>query len=644
MCGLAGFSIGARAQSDKVSILEKMLYRIKARGPDDQGVWFDDEMALGHRRLSIVDLSEAGHQPMLSRCGRYVIAFNGEIYNHRAIRKALDGSREVIWSGHSDTEVMLEAILQWGLDRALEEFNGMFAFALWDRENSILTLARDRLGEKPLYYSNTDHGVLFGSELTALEVFPGFDREIDRNALGQYFRSRYFPAPLTIYKAVSKLKPAHYIQWHSERGVFHEKCYWDLALVASKGQSSLNFGSESEILDELELLLLDSVELRMEADVPLGAFLSGGVDSSLVVALMQSKASQAVRTFSMGFDVPGYNEAEHAKAVANYLGTRHTEQYVSGRDALAVVPDMGRIYDEPFADSSQIPTFLVNRMAREHVSVCLSGDGGDELFGGYERYEVVPAIWSKVSKVPMRKFVAALLERAPLSFLNFIAQAASPLSRKYMRSELTGERLQSLVPWLQSDNAYDFYRQSMAAWKVSGELVIGEDESYKLMDNVAPSFDDFRHRMMFHDMATYLPGDILTKVDRASMSVSLEGRIPLLDHRLAEFSWQLPSEFKYRNGVGKWPLRQILYRHVPQHMIDRPKKGFGVPLAEWLRSDLREWAEALLDVQALQDQGLLDVNKVRLLWDYHIRERGDFSVQLWPILMLQAWLWERDYS
>lgn len=642
MCGLAGFAGDIGNQEVSHRVLEGMLKPIYARGPDDKGLWAEEGVALGHRRLSILDLSPAGHQPMVSACGRYVIAFNGEIYNHQQIRKALETERPWQWRGHSDTEVMLAAISSWGVDRALEQFNGMFAFALWDRQACVLTLARDRFGEKPLYYSASAASISFGSELTCLEAYPGFDRTIDREALHEYFRFKYFPAPLTIYKAARKLLPAHYLQWAPGRGVVETRCYWSVEQKAIAGQASPLVLPDNDAIDRLDGLLRDAVALRMEADVPLGAFLSGGIDSSLVVALMQSQSSRPVRTFSIGFDMPGYNEAEHAKEVAKHLGTAHTEQYVTGAEALSIVPGLGHMFDEPFADSSQIPTYLVSKIAREHVTVCLSGDGGDEVFGGYSRYQMMPGMWQKLSKVPGRGLVGGVVGALPDPILEFLAKSLGILVNRYLRRPMSAARLKEFLPWLSARDQYSLYRLSMMAWKQPKALVRDADDRYLGADKLSAQFGDFLHVMMLHDMRNYLPGDILTKVDRASMAVSLEGRIPLLDHRITEFSWQLPVHMKLRNGEGKWLLRQVLYKYVPKSLLDRPKMGFGVPLGHWLRSDLKEWADTMLNPHTIRSQSLLDADEVSRQWQAHCQGDGDYSDSLWPVLMLQAWLSERS--
>lgn len=643
MCGIAGFygSNNGFSVQENESILSGMIARISHRGPDDAGVWNEEGIFLGHRRLSILDLSPSGHQPMSSHCGRYVVVFNGEIYNYKQLRDELNTEDDFSWKGHSDTEVMLAAIVSWGIEGALTRFNGMFAFALWDRQEKVLTLARDRFGEKPLFYSENSEAIIFGSELTTLEAFPGFDRTIDRDSLCLYFRFRYIPAPHAVYKAAKKLKPACFMQWAPGQGVVTQKCYWNMQEIAGIGQQAGATYTDAQAIDHLDGLLRDAVALRMEADVPLGAFLSGGIDSSMVVALMQSQASRPVKTFSIGFDVPGYNEAVHAKAIAQYLGTDHTEQYVSGTEALSVVPKLGSMFDEPFADSSQIPTFLVSQIAKRNVTVCLSGDGGDEMFGGYSRYQLTPKMWAKLSRIPARKLIGSAVERLPLPILELMAQCLGLVVNRYLRRPMTAIKLKELLPWLSARDQYELYRLSMMAWKKPVDLVYGSSDAYAGIDNVSSPFKDFLHVMMYHDMMTYLPGDILTKVDRASMAVSLEGRIPLLDHRISEFSWQLPAHMKMRNGEGKWLLKQVLYKYVPKALLERPKMGFGVPLGHWLKNDLRDWADALLDPQVIRSQGLLSEAVISSQWKAHCRGDGDFSDSLWPVLMLQAWMRER---
>ncbi|MDE2420946.1 MAG: asparagine synthase (glutamine-hydrolyzing) [Gammaproteobacteria bacterium] len=635
MCGFAGFYDERPETNPFNSILGNMLQAITHRGPNDEGIWAEQGIYLGHRRLSILDLSAAGHQPMLSASQQYVIAFNGEIYNFQQIRQQLERNHAITWRGHSDTEVMLAAIETWGLDQALSQFNGMFAFALWDRKSKTLTLARDRLGEKPLYYSHNQNRIIFGSELTTLEQFPDLNKEIDREALGEYFKYSYIPAPYSIYKDVKKLKPAHYLVWSPRRGVIQERCYWDIQSIAAKSQKQIKPLSDQEAIEQLDVLLKDSVSLRMEADVPLGSFLSGGIDSSVVSAVMQSQSTIPVRTFSIGFDIPGYNEAVHAAAVAKHLGTNHTEHYVTGSDALAVVPKLGTLYDEPFADSSQIPMYLVSQMAKQHVTVCLSGDGGDELFGGYSRYFMSTQILKKLKRLPMRRSIQFFLEKTPFYILDYLAKIASSLTKL----PLTASKLKTFAPLLSAHNQYELYCLLMMCWRNPQSVVLECTNLYQHDFNF--DLKDFIHVMMMHDSLTYLPGDILTKVDRATMAVSLEGRIPLLDHRVAEFAWCLPLSQKVRDDQGKWLLRQVLYQYVPQSLIDRPKMGFGIPLAEWLRTDLADWAGVMLNPDKLKRQGLLNYRVVDQIWQSHLHARADYSSQLWSVIMLQAWLAER---
>lgn len=635
MCGFSGFFDQHLSVDQSQSILGNMLHAILHRGPDDEGIWYERGIYLGHRRLSILDLSAAGHQPMQSVSGRYVIAFNGEIYNFQQLRKMLEARQSMVWRGHSDTEVMLAAIEAWGIEKALREFNGMFAFALWDRTTQTLTLARDRFGEKPLYYSQTSERIIFGSELTALEQFPELNKEIDREALGEFFKYNYIPAPWSIYKAVRKLKPAHYLVWSPSKGIIAEQCYWDLQTIAEQAQKQVVSLSDQDAITQLDRLLKESVAIRMESDVPLGAFLSGGIDSSVVSAIMQSQSSVPIRTFSIGFDIEGYNEAEHAAAVAKHLGTSHTEQYVTGRDAMSIVPRLGALYDEPFADSSQIPTYLVSQIAKQHVTVCLSGDGGDELFGGYSRYFLSPQILSKLKKLPLRKQIQFLLERMPFYLLDIFATVASKLTGL----SLTASKLKAFAPILSAHNQYQLYCLMMMCWRNPQTVVLGCNNAYQ--HDYQFDLKDFTHVMMLHDSLTYMPGDILTKVDRAAMAVSLEGRIPLLDHRVAEFAWSLPLTQKVRGDTGKWLLRQVLYQYVPQSLIDRPKMGFGVPLKDWLRTDLKEWATTLLDPQRLRQQGLVDERVIQQIWQQHLQGKADYSSQLWSVIMLQAWLAER---
>jgi len=639
LCGITGFW-GKCAQANQVA--RAMASRIAHRGPDSSGEWLDEEagIALAHRRLAIIDLSEAGHQPMLSRDGRYVLTYNGEIYNHQDIRaeiEAADGPQN--WRGHSDTETLLAAISRFGLQGALERCNGMFAFALWDRQLRLLHLARDRMGEKPLYYGHQKLSFLFGSELKALTAHPDWQGVVDRNALTLFLRHNAVPAPYSIYQNLKKLPAAHYVTISAGGAeVSDPVCYWSLEAAVARGQAALLQGSPEALTDQLEALLKDAIGLRMAADVPLGAFLSGGIDSSTVVALMQAQSSRPVRTFSIGFDEAGYNEAQHAKVVAAHLGTEHTELYVRPDDALALISRLPEIWDEPFADSSQLPTLLVSQMARQHVTVSLSGDGGDELFCGYGRYAVGQRIWGKLSMVPrpLRAAAGAALSHMPVQAL----QKVNDLLPKRLRQPASGDRLLKLAKVLGYPDGAGFYRSLVSHHNDPASVVIDGGEPPTVLTDRAlwPEVSDFREQMMYLDAKTYLPDDILTKVDRASMAVSLEARVPLLDHRVVEFAYALPLAMKLREGQSKWLLRQVLYRHVPRQIIDRPKMGFGVPIEHWLRGQLRDWGEALLSEKRLHDDGYFDPAPIRRMWEEHQSGKRRWHYYLWDVLMFQAWL------
>jgi asparagine synthase (glutamine-hydrolysing) len=638
MCGITGFwSLG----TPEAIIAERMACKIESRGPDDAGVWVDEAagLALAHRRLSILDLSPAGHQPMRSPCGRYVLVYNGEIYNHLDLRLELEGEAGVInWRGHSDTETLLAALRHWGIEAALGRLNGMFAFAFWDSAERILYIARDRMGEKPLYYGRSGNTLLFGSELKALAAHPDWKGEVDRDALALYMRHNNVPAPWSIYKGIAKLPPAHYVAvTDSGRVVGKPVCYWSLAQVAERGVSSVS-GSPEELCDELDVLLRDAVRRRMAADVPLGAFLSGGYDSTVVAALMQAQSERPVKTFTIGFDEEGYDEARHAKAVAEHLGTDHTELYVTPEEAMAVIPRIPAIYDEPFSDSSQIPTFLVSQLARGHVKVSLSGDGGDELFYGYHRYFTGERIWRKLKPLPLplRRFAAQIALHAPGRAL----EAAMTVLPKKFRINHVADRLPKIAGLLAHPDGLALYHQLVSHWSQPDKLVPGATEPNTILgrQDELPSLPGLREQMMYLDMMTYLPDDILTKVDRASMAVSLEARVPLLDHRVVEFAWQVPTEYKSRDGYGKWLLRQLLYRYVPRELMDRPKMGFGVPIEHWLRGPLREWAEELLDENRLRQEGYFDPLPIRRMWDEHVSGKRRWHYYLWDVLMFQAWL------
>jgi asparagine synthase (glutamine-hydrolysing) len=642
MCGFTGFLqrsaiVSAEAMPDTVT---RMADAIRYRGPDDSGAWTDAAagIALGHRRLSIIDLSPEGHQPMVSSSGRYVIAFNGEIYNFERLRLELDGFR---WRGHSDTEVMLAAFERWGVAGALERFNGMFSFALWDTIGRVLHLARDRMGEKPLYYGWIGDTFLFGSELKAMRAHPRWRAEIDRNALSSYLRHNYVPAPYSIYQGIAKLPAAHYMTVSADRREPQPEPYWSLRHAAEAGAGAPLAMGDREAVDELDALLRDAVRIRTVADVPVGVFLSGGIDSSTVVALMQAQSERPVKSFSIGFDEEAYNEARHAKAVAAHLGTDHTELYVTPDQAMAVIPTLPHIYDEPFADSSQIPTILVSQLARRDVTVTLSGDGGDELFCGYVRYFWGRRIWNKIGRVPsgLRSLAGrALTTLSPQSW-NTLMGGVNRLVPSRL-GEVTGDRVHKLAEVLSVPSADVLYHGLISHWPQPDSIVRGAREPATAITDPSQwaALDDFTSRMMYLDAVTYLPDDILVKVDRASMSVSLEARVPLLDHRVVEYAWRVPLSMKIRDDQGKWLLRQVLYRYVPRELVERPKMGFGVPIDSWLRGPLRGWAEDLLSERRLREGGHFDPAPIREKWAEHLSGVRNWQYWLWDVLMFQAWL------
>jgi len=645
MCGLTGYLVPPGDGEDAMlARVGAMAGAISHRGPDSRGHWADPAagIALGHLRLAIVDLTDAGAQPMVSSSGRYVLVYNGEIYNHEDIRADLAAAGHAPdWRGHSDTEVLLAGIEAWGLESTLNRAIGMFAVALWDRETRRLTLARDRMGEKPLYYGWQGQGraraFLFGSELKALVAHPAFEGEVERNVLPELLRHGHVGEDRSIYHGIAKVRPGEIVEVSLDAPEPANWPYWSGAEVATRDRAA--FASPEAAVDALEVLLLDAVGRQMMSDVPLGAFLSGGIDSSTVVALMQRLSDRPVHTFSIGFHEERYNEAEHARAVAAHLGTRHTDLYVDEATLLGVVPKLATMYDEPQADSSQIPTYLVAKLAREHVTVALSGDGGDELFAGYDRYRQGADLMRGLGRLPqpLRQAMAGAVRAVPTGVWDAVLD---PLRPTRQGKEHNGQRLHRLADYLRSRDTDDLHRKLVSRWRFPEAAVPGALPPSTLLDDLAPArgaLGDLE-RMMQLDMLTYMPDDILAKVDRATMAVSLESRAPFLDHRVVEFAWGLPAELKHRDGLSKWVLRQVLYRHVPASLIDRPKMGFEVPIGLWLRGPLRDWAGDLLSRDRLKREGWFDADVITRHWEAHLAGKANWGMQLWPVVVFQSWL------
>jgi asparagine synthase (glutamine-hydrolysing) len=646
MCGIAGFWTSRTLTEAPERVLRNMTAAIAYRGPDGDGFFWDDSsgVGLGHRRLAVVDLSEDGRQPMFSGSGRFVVAFNGEIYNFERLRAVLSPLGHT-FRGHSDTEVMLAAFEEWGVARAVEKFVGMFAFAVWDRAEGALIFARDRFGKKPLYIHVGDHLVGFASELKALYCLPAFKPRIDRQSLTLYLRHNYVPSPRSIYENVIKLLPGCLATVRFELGKpsIEYSTFWDARAIRDSARAAPLAGSEGEILDRLDELLRDAVAIRMIADVPLGAFLSGGIDSSLVVALMQAQSTRPVKTFCVGFAESEYNEAPFASAVARHLGTDHSETMLTPRDALDRVPLLASIFDEPFSDSSQVPTLLVSEVARREVTVALSGDGGDEIFCGYNRYSLGRDMWRRFQRLPfaLRRNLAAAIKNVSPRVWDVAFRPLRGILPAVLRVSTPGDRMHKFASVLEIESPSAFYQRLVSHWTNPTSVVRGGSEP---SPRAFPSHLDLRsftEEMMLVDVLTYLPDDILTKVDRASMSVSLETRAPLLDHRLFEFASHLPMHYKLRAGTTKWALRQILYRYVPSELVERPKTGFGIPIDSWLRGPLRSWAENLLSENRLNDDGFFESAPIRKLWLEHLSGRHSWHYSLWNILIFQSWLDEQ---
>lgn len=643
MCGICGFieTSGYQTEESRIDSINQMVNCLIHRGPDDGGHWIDQQVgiALGHRRLSILDLSPHGHQPMVSNSERYVIVFNGEIYNFLNLRKELEW-RNAVFRGNSDTEVVLAAFDMWGIPEGTKRLTGMFAMAVWDQKEQQLHLIRDRLGEKPLYYGWNENTFLFASELKALVAYPGFKGVINRDAAALFFRHNYVPTPYSIYKDIFKLPPGTILTLHPAnlRETPEPFSYWSARETVETGVRNVFTGNESDACDQLDTLLKEVIQGQMISDVPLGAFLSGGIDSATVVAIMQQISNKPVKTFTIGFSEAAYNEADYALQVAMHLNTDHTELYISPTQAMDVIPKLPQLYDEPFADSSQIPTFLVASLAREKVTVSLSGDGGDELFGGYNRYFLGRSIWKKIGWIPapLRKAVSLLLTIMPPKSWDKLLRIGGSTIKNH---KVTGDRIQKLAEILAVPTPEVMYNDLISHWKNPVSLVVGSSEPLTVITDHScwADLSDFTELMMHLDLISYLPDDILVKVDRACMGVSLESRVPFLDHRVVDFAWHLPLGMKIRNGRGKWILREVLNRYVPRDLIERPKMGFGVPIDSWLRGPLRDWVEALLDPIKIEQEGYLKPEAIQEKWREHLSGRRNWQYYLWDVLMFEAW-------
>lgn len=626
MCGIVGFVNINKQLNINGNTLKLMTDTIKYRGPNSEGHWFDDQrgIGLGHRRLSILDLSDDGHQPMKSKNERYIIVYNGEVYNFNSIKIELE-IKGYVFRGHSDTEIILEAINEWGIKEATKKFVGMFAFALWDREEERLYLVRDRLGIKPLYYGFIKGDFVFGSELKAMMKYINFKPDINKDALALYLRHNYIPAPYSIYEGIYKLEPGKILElkYNIENLEYNIEEFWSINNIVSN-RKYVDY-SENEYVDLLDELINDAIKLRMVADVPVGAFLSGGIDSSTVAAIMQKNSAKKIKTFSIGFYEDEFNEAKYAKEIANYIGTDHTELYLTDKDVKQVIPLLSNMYDEPFSDSSQIPTYLVSKLAAKDVTVSLSGDGGDELFCGYSRYFLTDKSWDRIKNIPH-------------GFRNLTCDTLSGLSNIFDNKYT--DRINKLSKVIRSKDSNEFYLHMMSHFKNPTDVVLNSNEPVTNLtnDNLFKEIRNYKEKMMYKDMVSYLPDDILVKVDRASMAVSLEARVPLLDHRIVELAINTPMEYKVKDNKGKWALRQVLNKYVPEKLVDRPKKGFGVPLGKWLREDLKDWAGDLLNEEKIKRERYFDSEVISKMWKEHIEGKRDWKYQLWDILMFESWI------
>lgn len=639
MCGIVGYWSSTRGDSAEGMrrTVGRMADVLRARGPDDNGMWVDPHagIALGHRRLAVIDVSPAGSQPMTSADGRMVLIYNGELYNTAELRQELVRAGSS-FRGHSDTEVIVEACAAWGVSAAVQRLSGMFSFALWDIASQELFLARDKIGIKPLYWGRQGDVFFFGSQMKAFAPHPCWRPELDRDAIASYVRFGYVPSPYAIYKNMAKLSPGHILRIDRTNAVRISR-YWDVDQIATRGASGHSALSDEAATDALERVLRDAVKRHMVSDVPTGAFLSGGIDSSLVAAMMQAEGSDPIKTFSIGFTEDAYDEARYAKAVAHHIGSDHTEFYATPQDAIAVIPDFPDWYDEPFADSSQIPTFLVSRLARQDVVVALSGDGGDELFAGYNRYMWGERLRHGLMWIPAlarRGLSGAMCSMPPSSWDKFFSVVPRSL-----RPPQSGSKMHKIAHLLTTPDREALYRNLVSQWREPSDIVRGGTELPTAMDDnsLSQKIPDYIAWMQLMDMRGYLPDDILTKVDRASMAISLEARVPLLDSEVVEFAMSLPLNMKIRAGKSKWLLRQVLHRYVPRPLVDRPKMGFGVPIGDWLRGELRDWAEDLLDGKRIEDDGIFDPAPIRQMWNEHLTQRQNWQYPLWVVLMFQAW-------
>jgi len=644
MCGIAGFSL--LNNLDYKRILNSMVSKMNHRGPDSNGIWYDEnkKIGLGHARLAILDLSDTGHQPMCSISKRYTIVFNGEIYNHKLIRQDLESQHKIQWNGSSDTETILAAIEYWGINKTIDNCVGMFALAIWDSKDEKIILIRDRMGEKPLYYGWVNGNFVFASELKSIKSFPLFSNLINRNALTLFLKHSSIPEPYSIYEDIYKLEAGTILSLCTKTKIIDKHIYWSIDKIANNNNHPTFSGSANQAVNHLDKILNESIQIQSQADVPLGAFLSGGVDSSTVVALMQSQSDKKINTFSIGFEQKEYNEADYAKKVANHIGTNHHETYITANEVLDIVPQLPKIFTEPFSEASQIPTYLVTKIAKKEVTVCLSGDAGDELFCGYSRYQLANKSWNKSSTIPfvLRKMLSGSISKLSPELLEVFLRPFEGKTDKNGLKINPVDRLLKIAPLLNFKNRKEFYVKGFMTHNLeTTDWILNSREIESKFESNTLEINSFFAEMMAIDLMTYLNNNNLVKVDRASMANSLETRVPMLDHRIVEFAMTLPIDFKLRDGVDKWILRQVLYKHVPKALIERPKMGFAVPLAEWMRGPLREWCENLINKKRLDEEGFFDSNIIQAKWKEHLNMKRNWHAQLWDVMVFQAWLDEQ---